>query len=60
MAFFFNIRHNRGKKSNAQLERKMFMWTAKKVLGLMLLLIPVFKYISDWKKEEEKRRLLNG
>lgn len=38
----------------------MFMWTAKKVLGLMLLLIPVFKYISDWKKEEEKRRLLNG
>lgn len=38
----------------------MFMWTAKKVLGLMLLLIPVFKYISDWKKEEEQRRLLNG
>jgi hypothetical protein len=60
MAFFFNIRHNRVKKSNTQIERKMFMWTAKKALGLILLLIPVFKYISDWKKEEEQRRLLNG
>jgi len=60
MAFFINIRHNRVKKSNTQLERKMFMWNAKKALGLMLLLIPVFKYISDWKKEEEQRRLLNG
>lgn len=60
MAFFPNIRHNKIKKSNPQSERKMFMWTAKKVLGLILLLIPVFKYISDWKKEEEQRRLLNG
>ena len=38
----------------------MFMWTAKKALGLILLLLPVFKYISDWKKEEAQRRLLNG
>ena len=60
MAFFFNFRHNRVKKTNTQSERKMFMWTAKKALGLILLLIPVFKYISDWKKEEEQRRLLNG
>lgn len=36
------------------------MWTAKKTLGLILLLIPVFKYISDWKKEEEQRSLLKS
>ena len=36
------------------------MWTAKKALGLILLLITVFKYVSDWKKEEEQRRLLKS
>jgi len=34
------------------------MRIVKKMIGLILLLLPVFKYVSEWKKEEDRRKLI--